>query len=106
MAPHATRRLALLQESGLINDQHRIISAQVLKRIVAHDVAQGIPIPPSAAQDRLLSPWPRIAGRLGPHPPGLAALVAQQAIQKTVRRCRNTRLAEQWPHPRFHLAQR
>lgn len=106
LAPHAARCLALFQKSGLVDDQHRIISAQVIERIVAHDVVQGIRIPRSAAQDRLPPPWSRVAGRFGTHPPGLAALVTQQAIQKPVRRRRRTRLAEQGPHPRLHLAQR
>lgn len=106
MAPHTTRRLALLQEPSLIDDQHRIIGAEMLDGIVAHDVAQSIRIPPPAAQDRLLAPWPGIASSLAAHPSGLAPLIAQQSIQKAVRRCRNALLAEQGAHPRLHVAQR
>lgn len=106
LAPHATRRLALLEEPGLVDDQHGIVRAEMLHHILAHDVAQSIRIPPPAAQDRLLAPWSSVASRFSAHPARLAALVAQQAIQEAVRRRRNPLLTEQWPHPPLHFAQR
>ena len=68
----AAGRLALLEKTGLIDDQNRIIGRQVLDDIVPHDVAQRIRVPSATAQNGLLTPWPRIASRLRAHPSGLA----------------------------------
>src|SRR5262249_45425456 len=54
-------RLALLQEAGLVDDQHRVLGGQRFQRVLAHDVAQPIRLPPPAAQDCLLPPWTGIA---------------------------------------------
>jgi len=39
-------------------------------------------IPSAAAEDSLLTPRPGTACRLGPHPPGLALLRPEQAVQE------------------------
>ena len=78
-------RLALLEKTGLIKHENGIGIAQRLKRIIAHDVAQGIRVPASATQDRLLPPRARIASRLRTHPSRLASFFPQQAVQKLSR---------------------
>jgi hypothetical protein len=102
----ATGRAALLEETGLVDDQHRIISRQVLDDIVPHDVAQRIRVPSATAQNGLLAPRPRITSRLRAHPSGLAALIAQHAVQEQTRRRCDPRLREQRPDPRLHIPQR
>src|SRR3954471_20570844 len=82
LPPDTAGCLALLQEPGLVNDQHRVLVRQVLDSIVAHNVAQRIGIPAAAPQDRLLPPGAGIASRLGPHPPRLASLLPKQPIKK------------------------
>src|SRR5215213_10673502 len=72
---HAAGGLALLQKTGLVNDQNGVIRRQVFKRIVAHNVAQSIGIPAAPPQDRLLPPGARITRCLGPHPACLALLL-------------------------------
>ena len=99
-------RAALLEEASLVDDQHRIISRQVLDDIVPHDVAQRIRVPSATAQNGLLAPRPRIASRLRAHPAGLAALIAQHAVQEQTRRRCYPLLREQRPDPRFHIPQR
>src|SRR4029079_1305513 len=69
---HAAGGLALLQKTGLVNDQNGIIRRQVFERVVAHNVAQRIGIPATPPQDRLLPPGTGITGRLRPHPARLA----------------------------------
>src|SRR5258708_35080737 len=98
---HSARRLALLEKTGLVDHQHRIVIGQMLDDIIAYDIAQGISIPVPAAQDRLLTPWARIASRLRPHPTGLAALVSEQTFQKKACILRNTLLPEQRTYPRL-----
>jgi len=79
---HSARRLALLEKAGLVDHQHRIVIRQMLDDIIAHDIAQGIGVPVTATQDRLLSPWAGIASRLRAHPTGLALLIAEQTFQE------------------------
>src|ERR1700712_560528 len=82
---HPARCLALLEKAGFIDHQHRIRVCKMLDDIVAHQRAQGIGIPPVAAQERLLSPRSRIACRLRPHPSGLATLFAEQSVYEQSR---------------------
>ncbi|KGJ06269.1 hypothetical protein IT41_03685 [Paracoccus halophilus] len=89
-----------------INRQHRIRIRQRFQRIVAEDVTQGIGIPLSATQYRLLPPGCLVAGSLCPHPPGLAPFLARKATEKLPGRRRNTLLREQRPHPRLHIPKR
>jgi hypothetical protein len=102
----AAGRFALFQEAGLVDDEHRVFVGQGLERIVAHDVAQRICVPASATQDRLLTPWTRIARRFSPHPTGLAPLLAEQAVEEMLRRPRHAVLREQRSHPTLNLTQR
>lgn len=47
---HPARRLALLQEPGLIDYQLRVRNGQGLKRIIPYNVAQRIGTSPAAAR--------------------------------------------------------
>jgi hypothetical protein len=102
----ATGGLALLQKTGLVNNQNGVIRRQVFERIIAHHVAQRIGIPAAPPQDRLLPPGTGVTGRFCPHPPRLAPLLPKQPIKKQTGRGRYPFLREQRAHPRFHLPQR
>ncbi len=86
--------LALLQETGLVEDQHRVPLGQALDRVVAHEVAERVRLPAAAAENRLLAPGAGIARRFRPHPAGLTPLGAEQAVQKQPRRNRHPLLGE------------
>jgi hypothetical protein len=103
---HPAGGLALLEKSGLVDHQDRILLRQRLDDIVAHDLAQRIGLPAAAAKDRLLAPRAGITGCLGPHPSGLAPFTAEQTVQEQPRRGGHPLLGEQRPHPRFSLPQR
>ena len=105
LARNAARRLALLEKTGFINHQHRVGIGQRFDDVVAHDVTQRVGVPLSAPQHRLLSPRTRITGRLGAHPAGLTALLAEQPIQEQAGRDGHALLLEQRPHPRLDVAQ-
>ena len=79
---HSARRLALFEKAGLVDHQDRIVIRQMLDDIVVHDIAQGISVPVSATQNRLLPPWAGIASRLRAHPTGLALLISEQTFQE------------------------
>lgn len=96
---HAARRLALLEKTGLVDHQDRIVIRQMLDDIVAHHVAQGIDNPIPATQDRLLPPSTGIAGRLRTHPTVVATLVSEQTFQEQTRIGRNALLREQRTDP-------
>ena len=103
---HAARGLALLQKTGLVNDQNRVIRCQVFERILAHNIAQSIGIPAAPPQDRLLPPGTGITRRLGPHPACLAPLLPQQPVKKQTGRYCYPFLREQRAHPPLYLPQR
>ena len=103
---YAARSFALLEKTGLVDDENSIVICQMLNDIVAHDIAQGISIPIPATQDRLLPPWTRIASCLRAHPTGLALLIAEQTLQKQACVPRNTFLPEQRTYPLLHLTKR
>src|SRR5436853_4032272 len=77
---HSARRLALLEKTGLIDHEDRVIVRQMLDDIIADDIAQGIRIPIPATQDRLLPPRAGIASCLRAHPTGFALLISQKAF--------------------------
>jgi hypothetical protein len=106
LARDAAGGLALLEKSGFIDHQHRIRVGQRLQRVVAHDVAQRVRLPPAPAEDGLLPPRPRVARRLGPHPGGLAPLRPEQPIEEQAGRGRHALLGEQGADPRFGVPQR
>ena len=58
------RCLALLEKSGLIDEQSRIVCGEVFDNIIPHDVAQGLRVPPPTAQNGLLPPRSWITGLL------------------------------------------
>ena len=67
LTTHSARRLALLQEPGLVDDQHRIVGTERLDHIVARDVAKRVRIPPATAKNRLLPPGsPAASARIQP----------------------------------------
>ena len=72
----------MLERTGLVDDQNRIIGAECLDNIIADEVAQGVRIPAASAQNGLLAPWARITRSLRAHPSGLAPLIAQQPVQE------------------------
>jgi hypothetical protein len=96
----------LLQKAGLVDDKNRILVGERFQSVIAHDIAQCICVPPAAAQDRLLTPWARIAGRLRAHPTRLARFVPQKPVQKLPRRCRYSLLTKQRTYPRLNIPQR
>src|ERR1700688_865590 len=78
----------------------------MLDDIVAHDIAQGISVPVSTTQNRLLPPWARITSRLRAHPTGLARLISEQTFQEQACIRRNTPLREQRTYPLLDLSKR
>src|SRR4029077_19539273 len=78
----------------------------MLNDIVAHDIAQGISVPVSTTQNRLLPPWARIASRLRAHPTGLTLLISEQTFQEQTCIRRNTLLREQRTYPLLDLSKR
>src|SRR5918999_2403607 len=68
LPPDTAGGLALLQKTGLVNDQNGVIRRQVFERIVAHNIAQSVSIPAAPPKDRLLPPGARVSSRLGAHP--------------------------------------
>src|SRR6476660_4404458 len=78
----------------------------MLDDIVVHDIAQGISVPVSTTQNRLLPPWAGIASRLRAHPTGLALLISEQTFQEQTCIRRNTLLREQRTDPLLDLSKR
>src|SRR3981189_3269156 len=78
----------------------------MLDDIVVHDIAQGISVPVSTTQNRLLPPWAGIASRLRAHPTGLALLISEQTFQEYTWIRRNTLLREQRTYPLLDLSKR
>src|SRR2546429_4151705 len=78
----------------------------MLDDIVVHDIAQGISVPVSTTQDRLLPPWAGIASRFRAHPTGLALFISKQAFQEQPGIRRNTLLREQRTYPLLDLSKR
>src|SRR3979409_2306810 len=78
----------------------------MLNDIVAHDIAQGFSVPVSTTQNRLLSPWTRITGRLRAPPTGLALLISEQTFQEQTCIPRNTLLPEQRTYALLDLSKR
>src|SRR5207244_9124583 len=78
----------------------------MLDDIVVHDIAQGISVPVSTTQNRLLPPWAGIASRLRTHPTGLALLISEQTFQEQTCIRRNTLLCEQRTYPLLDLSKR
>jgi hypothetical protein len=100
------RRFALLQKTSLIDHQNSVGIGKRFERIVSHNIAQIISIPPASPENSLLTPRPGITRRLRSHPARLPALLAQQTIKKKPRRRGNPFLREQGTHPRLHIPQR
>jgi hypothetical protein len=80
LAGNAAGGLALLEEPGLVDDEHRVGRAQYRDDIVAHQVAQRIGIPDGAAKHGLLPPGTWITGSFGPHPAGLTPFRPEEPV--------------------------
>src|SRR5205807_8599378 len=78
----------------------------MLEDIIVHDIAQGISVPVSTTQNRLLPPWAGIASRLRAHPTGVALLISEQTFQEQTCIRRNTLLREQRTYPLLDLSKR
>src|SRR5436190_14192809 len=78
----------------------------MLDDIAVHDIAQGISVPVSTTQNRLLPPWAGVASRFRAHPTGLALLISEQTFQEQAGIRRHTLLCEQRTYPFLDLAKR
>src|SRR4051794_32061510 len=78
---HPDRVLALLQEAGLVNDQHAVRGPEMLDDVVAAQVSGRVLVPQHVAEHPLRSPGSGIADLLGKLPAVLAFRRAQQALQ-------------------------
>ena len=76
--------LALLEKSGFIDDQNRILVCEMLDHIIADNVTQLIGIPAAAAKNSLLAPGSGIARRLRAHPARFCAARFQAARRETI----------------------
>src|SRR5690349_25128183 len=72
LARHAGRLGSLLQEPGLVDDQHAVRRPQALDHITATQVARLVLIPPDMRQNPLGAPRAAGPDRFGPLPPGLS----------------------------------
>jgi len=97
--------LPWFQKSSLIDNQNRVLIGKRFQRVLTYNVAQCVGIPPPSAQQRLLAPRTRIARCLGPHPAGLARLVAQQSVEKLPSRGRDPLLRKQRTHALLDISQ-
>ena len=94
LSPDTAGCLALLQETGLVHDQHGVLIRQVLDDILAYNVAQCIGIPAAPPQDRLLPPGTGVTRCLGAYPARLAPFLSQQSIKEQTDRGRHPFLRE------------
>jgi hypothetical protein len=78
---HPDRVPALLQEPGLVDDQHAVRGPEVLDDVVAAQVAGRVLVPQHVAEHPLRPPGPGVADLLGQLPAVLALGRAQQAFQ-------------------------
>src|SRR5436190_22073729 len=78
----------------------------MLDDIAVHDIAQGISVPVSTTQNRLLPPWAGVASRFRAHPTGLALLISEQTFQEQAGIRRHTLLREQRTYPFLDLSKR
>ncbi len=87
--------LTLLEEAGLVEDQHSVRFGQGLDDVLAHDIAQGIRVPLATPKHRLLTPWSGITSGLGSHPASLAPFRPEQAVQEGTGRASDARHGKQ-----------
>ena len=79
---HSARSPSLLEEAGLVENQNRIWVGKRLQCILKRHVAQGIRIPASATEQRLLTPEPGIARDFGSRPASLAPFGTKQSVRE------------------------
>jgi hypothetical protein len=72
LARHAGRPGSLLQEPGLVDDQHAVRRAQVLDHITATQVARLVLVPQDMRQNPLGAPGSAVPDRFGQLPAVLA----------------------------------
>src|SRR4051812_49756607 len=78
LARHAGRPGSLLQEPGLVDDQHAVRRPQVLDHITAAQVARLVLIPQDMRQNTLSAPGAAVPDRFGQLPAVLALGRAEQ----------------------------
>jgi hypothetical protein len=96
---------ALLDEPGLIHDQHRVTIAELLHHIIAQVVAQHVGVPACPAQQPLHRVRRGITGELGQRPPVLALQPGQQTTHISHGLAAWLDPPEPVPHPHTQLIQ-
>ena len=106
LARPAGRLGSLLQEPGLVDDQHAVRRAQVLDHITAAQVARLVLIPQDMRQNPLGAPRPAVTDRFGQLPAVLALGRAEQPFQIQTRLAPRLRTPKQLTHAPLQLRQR
>jgi hypothetical protein len=106
LALHACRVQPLLDEPGLIDDQHRSVVAQLLDDVLAQHVARGVRIPLRALQQVLHAVRRGLAQPLGQLPAVLARHFAQAPLQVLQAALPGFGSPEQPRQPLMHVHQR
>ena len=73
--------LALLQEAGLVHDEHAVAGAEVLDHVVAAQVPGHPLVPQRVTEHALRAPRPRITDLLGQLPAVFALRSTQQTLK-------------------------
>src|SRR4051812_49699821 len=106
LARPAGRPGSLLQEPGLVDDQHAVWRPQVLDHITATQVARLVLVPQDMRQNPLGAPGAAVPDRFGQLPAVLALGRAEQPLQIQTRLAPRLRTPEQLTHPPLQLRQR
>ncbi|GAB3628097.1 hypothetical protein GCM10027419_29480 [Pandoraea terrae] len=91
--------LSLLDETGLVHNQHRVTLAQFFDYIAAQHIASGISVPLCPLQQVLYAIGCRFADPFGELPAVLALDCTQQALQVCERPLSGLWTPEQFPEP-------
>lgn len=102
---HPGRPHTLLDEPGLIHDQHRVPIAEMLHHIITQVVAQHVGVPARPAQQPLHRIRRGITGELGQRPPVLALQPGQQTTHVRHGLAAWLDPPEPMPHPHTQLIQ-
>jgi hypothetical protein len=102
---HPGRVLALLQEAGLVHDQHGARRAEALDHIVAAQVTRRLLVPERVREHPLRAPGPRIPEVLGELPAVLALDRTEQPLEVAPGLAAGLGADEQPPEPGQQLVQ-
>lgn len=105
MALHAGRADALLQETGVVDDEHRIPVAEMVDHVPAHVIEDLVGIPFDPVQHPLDTVRAVMAGLLGQGPAVLALQRSNQPPHIGQRRLPRLRPAEPVHEPLVHRIQ-